>query len=1232
MAERGVRHVTGWIGGGLLAVGAVLGFLLLTAGAASADEPTTGSITIVVDAAPDDAQDFTFSGCQGTGCSTFLLDDDTDATRTSTLTGTDLAPATYTLTQAAVPNWTLTSLTCDTGETIDLAGRRATVDLTAGEHVTCTFTNTSASITIRQASSPADAHDFSYTGCQGVGCSTFLLDDDTNSALPDRVSAAGLAPGTYVITQALDADWALTSLTCTTGETVSLANRQVTITLTAGEQTSCTFTDRAPSITIVQDSAPDAAQDFDFTGCLGAGCSSFVLDDDADPGAPSTVTGSAIPAGTYTITQGPGPLTWPLSTLTCTTNESRDLSARRVTITLSRGEQTSCTFKNTQDTRPGTLTLVADNAPDGPEDVTLHRCLDATCTQVTLDDDSDPAHPRATGAQSLAPGIYTVTADAVDGHELTEISCSSPESVDLGARTVSIRLTPAEAETCTFSHRPPQPALTGVGQISVGLDHTCAVVTGGQARCWGIDQDGAPLGDGGFDDATTPVVVEEPDGSGPMTGVRSISAGFGQTCVALVSGEARCWGYNADGVGDGTTSVRTRPVAVLGTSGSGPLTDVADVVAAGGYSCARLTSGQARCWGANRSGQLGDGTTTARTRPVVVSDPAGTGPLTDVAQLAAGNTHTCARLTSGQVRCWGANTDGRLGDGTTTDAVRPVAVSNPAGTGPLTGVTHLAVGYLQTCAALEDGHAVCWGTNTNGQLGDGTTTAASRPVEVANPEGTGPLTGVTSLATGATQTCARTDAGRAFCWGVNTAGGIGDGTADEHHRPVAVIGVEGTGPLTGVAEVSGGLRHTCARLEVGEVRCWGRNQDGNLGDGTTATRLRPVATIDPSRALEPLSGVTQLSTGNVHSCARLTTGEARCWGSTALGNPDVAESLLAVPVTDVDGSGPLTGVVQVAAGTRHTCALRDDTGVVCWGANDAGQLGDGTATGRVLPTPVLDETGTAPLTGVVQIDAGVDQTCAVLADHQARCWGAGYRGDGLGTGGDRELPVVVIDVVGVDGPLTGVAQVSVGDARTCAALTSGQARCWGYTPGDGSTTPPHMEPVVVSNPEGTGPLTDVAAVEAGGSGSCAVLGSGEARCWGSMVGDGTSTSRPRPVAVKDPAGTAPLTGVTAIRWGDGHACAALSTGQARCWGADNQFGQLGTPPPALASSLPLVVQDPTDGGAMTTAAEVTPGRLETCVRRTDGQVRCWGANAWHSLGNGTTRTRYLPTPVLAPAS
>ena len=1221
-----------WIAVGVAALGLALALALLSAapaGAASADESATGTITIVLDAAPNDAQDFAFTGCQGPGCGPFTLDDDADGTLANAVTATDLGPGTYTITQAAVPNWALSSLTCDTGETIDLANRRATIALTAGEHTTCTFTNTSASITIRQSSNPADAHDFTYTGCLGSGCSTFALDDDGYEALPSQTGAAGLAPGTYVITQAADANWALTSISCTTGESVSLANRRVTITLTAGEQTTCTFTNRAPSITIVQDSSPNDAQDFAFSGCQGSGCADFTLDDDADGEHPNTQSAPVLAAGTYTITQAEPPPSWPLTSLSCTTNESTDVYARQVTIVLAPGEQTTCTFKNTLDTRPATLALVEDTAPDNPQDFVLHRCLADSCTDTTLDDDNDPGHSRTTAAASLAPGVYTLSVDAVDGYETASIACTGALVTPIDARTAAVRIRPATTVTCTFTHRPPQPRLTDVTQVSVGLDHTCAVVSGGQARCWGFDQDGA-LGDGGFDDSSVPVVVQAPDASGPLTDVRSISAGFGHTCAALTSGEARCWGYNTNGIGDGTTVNRPRPVAVSNPAGTGPLTGVADVSAAAGYSCAELSNGEARCWGANTSAQLGDGTTTARSRPVVVGNETGTGPLTDITQIAGGQTHTCALLSSGQVRCWGANADGRLGDGTTTDRARPVAVSNPEGTGPLTGVTHLAVGYLQTCAALDTGQAVCWGKNANGQLGDGTTVTRLRPVVVSDPGGAGPLGGVTRLAAGATQTCARVDSGQAYCWGVNLSTDVGDGLAVEHHRPFAVPNPDGTGPITGVDDVTGGLRHTCLLVDGGQVRCWGRNLNGNLGDGTTVTRLRPVPTIDPSAALQPLAGVTQLSTGSVHSCARLSTGEARCWGTTALGNPDYAEALAAVPVTDIDGSGPLVGVTQVSAGETHTCAVRTDTGAVCWGANREGQLGDGTKTSRTVPTPVLDEDGSGPLTGVVQIDAGSEQTCAVLTNHEARCWGAGLLGNGLGLGGDHTLPAVVTDVAPGDGPLTDVAQVSSGDDRACAALTTGQARCWGYTPGNGTTTPPSMEPVVVSNPENTGPLTDVVAVEAGVAVSCALLGSGQGRCWGSGTGDGTTTTRVRPVAVQDTT-TAPLDHIVSIHLEDGHSCLTLSTGQARCWG-DNQFGEIGSPPPATGSLRPIVVNDPTDGGEMVDVADITPGRMTTCALRTSGHVRCWGVAAWHSLGNGTTRTRYVPTPVLAPLS
>ena len=305
------------------------------------------SITIVQDSIADAPQDFAYSvTCASGPCGAFTLDDDDDATRARSVTGQDVPAGTYTVSQAAVAGWTLSAIACDTGEAVSLADRRVTITLAEHEQVTCTFTDRSPSITIIENATPDGPQDFAFTGCQGAGCSQFVLDDDPGPAHPRSVSGAGLAPGTYTITQAAVPGWSLTSLTCDTGESVDLAARRVTITLAADEHVTCTFADTSASITIVQDSQPDSAQDFAFTGCQGAGCSQFSLDDDTDPARARTVTGGGLAPATYTITQD-AVTGWKLTGLACNTGESVDLANRRVTITLGANEQVTCTFTTT---------------------------------------------------------------------------------------------------------------------------------------------------------------------------------------------------------------------------------------------------------------------------------------------------------------------------------------------------------------------------------------------------------------------------------------------------------------------------------------------------------------------------------------------------------------------------------------------------------------------------------------------------------------------------------------------------------------------------------------------------------------------------------------------------------------------------------------------------------------------------------------------------------------------
>jgi alpha-tubulin suppressor-like RCC1 family protein len=388
----------------------------------------------------------------------------------------------------------------------------------------------------------------------------------------------------------------------------------------------------------------------------------------------------------------------------------------------------------------------------------------------------------------------------------------------------------------------PEGVLTSVTQITAGDGFSCVRISGGEARCWG-DNFSGQLGDGTDDNRSVPVPVLRPNGGGPLLDVAQIDTGSESTCARLRNREVRCWGDNFYGnLGNGTTDDHPLPVAVT-VPGGARLTGVRQLQVSDGFACAIVADGKVRCWGDNEDGELGDGTTTERHRAVLVRLPGGA-PLRGVTQLSAGRDHACALAPRSVLRCWGDNTYGNVGDGTSgTDRLRPRRVRNGADTGPLLDVRLVAAGDGVTCARLGSGEARCWGGNQYGELGRGTIDdGAELPVPVLASTGPGRLQEVLSLNSAGNHVCARLANGQARCWGRNVDGGIGDGTiGTDRSRPTTVLDPTGTIPLGNVRQVVGGSIHTCARLANGQARCWGNNDNGEAGDGTSGNdRLLPV--------------------------------------------------------------------------------------------------------------------------------------------------------------------------------------------------------------------------------------------------------------------------------------------------------------------------------------------------------------------------------------------------------
>ncbi len=355
------------------------------------------------------------------------------------------------------------------------------------------------------------------------------------------------------------------------------------------------------------------------------------------------------------------------------------------------------------------------------------------------------------------------------------------------------------------------------------------------------------------------------------------------------------------------------------------------------HSCARLSSGYVACWGANARGQLGDGTTSERLTAVFAQD------LKQVTSLALGDAFTCALFGEGEpgsggVACWGDNRLGQLGQGTESPGQVNIPSELPWFDGSqVPGTIAAHAGHV--CAAVypggdpAEGAAACWGANGAGQAD-----AGSPGADVREPWPQDGLTGVVSVCAGLDHSCAVLDASTGdnlVCWGANDRGQLGDGTTEPRDVPVTVPGR--------YRSVSCGGSFTCAVTEAGAVACWGADDDGRLGTGGAGDSSTPAELALPGEAV-------QVSCGLAHACARLGDGTLACWGRNwdgQVGDGSNTQRSAPVPVTG------LAVVDFVSAGHQHTCAAAGGT-AWCWGANDAGQLGDGThRPGSSTPKPVL---------------------------------------------------------------------------------------------------------------------------------------------------------------------------------------------------------------------------------------------------------------------------------------
>jgi alpha-tubulin suppressor-like RCC1 family protein len=760
--------------------------------------------------------------------------------------------------------------------------------------------------------------------------------------------------------------------------------------------------------------------------------------------------------------------------------------------------------------------------------------------------------------------------------------------------------------------------------ISAGSAHTCVILDNNTVKCWGRNTEGQL----GYGDVTW-----RGDGAGEMgdsllavnlgTGrtAKRVSAGTNFTCALLDNDTVKCWGSNTFGqLGLGDVAARgdgagemgdSLPVVDLGTGRT------AKIISTGGqnHTCALLDNDTVKCWGNGALGRLGYEDTTSRGDGAnemgdnLLAVNLGTGRTART--ISTGALVSCAILDNNTSKCWGSNSQGKLGLGDTNnrgDNTSEMGDNLPAidlGTGRTAKVLS-AGGAGQICAILDNDTVKCWGANNLGYLGyndvndrgDGANEMGDNLAVV--DLGSGRTAKTLSAGNGngeGGQTCVILDNSTIKCWGGNSDGLLGYGDITDRGKSLNAMGDNlaevSLGSSRTVPAISSNMASqataTCVILDNSAVKCWGSNSNGQLGYGDTNNRGDATSEMgDNLPAVDLGTGRTAsiVVAGSAHSCAILDNATVKCWGNGAQGRLGYGDTTTRgdganemgdnLPVVDL-GTGRTA--TAIALGSGFTCAILDNATVKCWGANTVGSLGlgdtdnRGDASGEMgdsLPAVNLGSGRTA-----TSITAGNGQVCALLDNASVKCWGSNgsgelglgdtaTRGDGANEMGDNLSAVSL-------GTGRTAQKISAGDNIVCALLDNNTVKCWGAgtsgrlgqgdtsNRGDGSNEMGDNLPAV-----NLGSGRTATAVVAGTGFVCGVLDNTTLKCWGissngqlgqgsaDSIGDDANEMGDNLLAINFGAGRT----VSAVVAAGAHACALLNGGKIKCWGAGS-VGRLG---------------------------------------------------------------------------
>lgn len=494
-------------------------------------------------------------------------------------------------------------------------------------------------------------------------------------------------------------------------------------------------------------------------------------------------------------------------------------------------------------------------------------------------------------------------------------------------------------------------------------------------------------------------------------------------------------------------------------------------------------------------------------------------------------------------------------------------------------VKQVVIGLYHACALLADKSVTCWGANSSGELGIGTADSKNHPPTVV----TG-LTNVVTLVAGNSHTCAILSDKSVKCWGSNGIGQLGDNTQENRTQPVSVLNSDATAPLTNVLHLSASSSHTCAVIGAsasatqGAVQCWGDNYYQRI-DATASSSVK----YKTPHATKWTLGVSKVAAGSQHTCVLKTGNALDCIGDAT-----------AASMTKTSGFA----ASEISAGYYHSCALMNDKRVQCWGNNNEGRLGNNTTTNSSANTPVVAQ----GISNATQLSVGNGHSCA-LEGSQIKCWGNNsYKQLGTGHEAYNKVPTLVKGI-------NNATQVTTGYYSSCAILDNQALTCWGRAAilNKSSLTLKHLQPITVPfNPDVkllTGAPKSITQAVTGEDFMCLLLEDKTVMCKGAndqgQLGIGNQNAKTQLTLVPN------LNNVIQLSAGYQHVCALLENNTVKCWGL-NYYGQLGDGSTSNQAT-PTLVQN------ISTATQIGTGEYYSCALLQDKRVKCWGANNANQL-------------------